>query len=42
MDNAYGTGFPKIDARFSKMENIPDLLSDGKEDKIMWIIDFNI
>ena len=35
MDHAYGTGFPKIYARFSKIENIPDLLSDDKEDKIM-------
>ena len=40
MDNAYGTGFPKIDARFSKIENIPDLLSDDKEVKIKWNIDF--
>ena len=31
----YGTGFPKKDARFSKFKNIPDLLSDDKECKIM-------
>ena len=31
----YGTGFPKKDARFSKIKNIPDLLSDDKEGKIM-------
>ena len=29
------TGFPKKDARFSKIKNIPDLLSDDKEGKIM-------
>ena len=33
-------GFQKKDARFSKTKNIPDLLSDDKEGKIMWIIDF--
>ena len=30
-----GTGFPKKDARFSKIENNPDLFSDDKEGKIM-------
>ena len=25
------TGFPKKDARFSKLKNIPDLLSDNRE-----------
>ena len=25
------TGFPIKDARFSKLKNIPDLLSDGQE-----------
>ena len=40
MDNAYGTGFPKIDARFSKIKNISDLLSDDKEGKIMRNHDF--
>jgi len=34
------TGFPKKDARFSKIKNIADLLSDDKEGKIMWNIDF--
>ena len=29
------TGFPKIDARFSKLKSIPDLLSDEKEGKIV-------
>ena len=33
-------GFPKKDARFSKLQNIPDLLSDEKEGKIMENIDF--
>ena len=28
-------GFPKKDARFSKIKIISDLLSDDKEDKIM-------
>ena len=28
-------GIPKKDARFSKVKNIPDLLSDNKEGKIM-------
>ena len=28
-------GFPKKDARFSKLKNIPDLLSDEKEGKII-------
>ena len=26
-------GFPKKDARFSKIKNMPDLLSDDKEGK---------
>ena len=26
-----GTGFPKKDARFPQIKNIPDLLSDDKE-----------
>ena len=34
------TGFPKKDARFSKLKNIPNLLSDDKEGKIMKNIDF--
>ena len=34
------TGFPKKTARFPKLENIPDLLSDEKEWKIMENIDF--
>ena len=30
----YGcTGFPKKDARFSRMKNMSDLLSDGREGK---------
>ena len=29
------TEFPKKDASFSKIKNIPDLLSDDKEGKIM-------
>ena len=28
MSNEQNTGFPKKDARFSKIKNIPDLLSD--------------
>ena len=28
-------GFPKKDARFLKLKNIPDLLSDEKEGKII-------
>ena len=35
----FPTGFPKKDARFSKLKNIPDLLSD---DKIIENIDFHI
>ena len=35
------TGFPKKDARFSKLKNIPDLLSDEKDGKIMENIDFS-
>ena len=38
----YGTGFPKKDARFSKIINIPDVLSDVKEGKIIEISTFNI
>ena len=30
-----GTGFLKKDARFQKFKNIPDLLRDDKEGKIM-------
>ena len=33
------TGFPKKDARYPKLKNIPDLLSDEKESKIMENID---
>ena len=33
-------GFLKTDARFSKIKNIPYLLSHEKENKIMWNIDF--
>ena len=33
-------GFPKKDARFLKIKNIPDLLSDDKEDKLMGNFDF--
>ena len=29
------TGFPKKDARSSKIKNIPDLLADDKEGKII-------
>ena len=36
------TGFPKKDARFSKIKNIPDLLSDDKEGRIIEISTFNI
>ena len=35
------TGFPKKDARFSKLKNIPYLLSDEKEGKIMENINFS-
>ena len=35
------TGFPKKDARFSKLKNIPDLLSDEKDGKIMENINFS-
>ena len=38
--NSVNTGFPKKDARFSKIKNIPDLLSDDKEGKIMRNSDF--
>ena len=30
-----GTGFPKKDARFSKLKNVSGLLSDNKKGKIM-------
>ena len=40
-DEIWTTGFPKKDARFSKLENIPDLLSDEKDGKIMENIDFS-
>ena len=30
-----GTGFPKKDGRFSKLKNIPDLLRNDREGKIM-------
>ena len=32
------TGFPKKDARFSKLKNIPDLLSDDRERnrRLLW------
>ena len=33
-------GFPKKDARFLKIKNIANLLSDNKEGKIMKNIDF--
>ena len=36
------TGFPKKDARFLKIENIPDQLSDHKEGKIIQTINYNI
>ena len=32
--NELDTGFPIKDARFSKLKNISDLLSDDKEGKI--------
>ena len=35
-----GTGFPKKDARFSKLKSIPDLLSDEMDGKILENIDF--
>ena len=35
------TGFLQKDARFSKLKNIPDYLSDEKEGKIMENIDFS-
>ena len=34
------TGFPKKDARFSKLKNIPDILSDDKEGKITENIEY--
>ena len=36
------TGFPKKNTRFSKIKNIPDVLSDVKEGKIIEISIFNI
>ena len=33
--NIYNTGFPKKDARFLKIQNISDPLSDDKEGKLM-------
>ena len=35
-----GSVFPKKNARFSKMKNITDLLTDDKEGYIIWNIDF--
>ena len=35
------TGFPKKDARYPKLKNIPDLLSDEKEGKLMENNDFS-
>ena len=40
MDIIY-TGFPKKDARLSKLKNIPDQLSDEKDNKIMENFDFS-
>ena len=37
----FPTGFLKKDARFSKLKNIPDLLRDEKEGKIMEHLDFS-
>ena len=34
-----GTGFPIKEARFSKLKNMPDLLSDDEEGKIKENID---
>ena len=34
------TGLPKKDAHFSEIKNIPDILSDDKEGKIIENIDF--
>ena len=34
------TGFPKKDARFSKLKNIPDQLSDDREGEMMENVDF--
>ena len=42
MSNEQNTGFPKKDARFSKIKNIPDLQSDDKEGKIIEMSTFNI
>ena len=36
------TGFPKKDARFSNMKNMPDLLSDKREGKTIEIPTLNI
>ena len=38
--NCDNTGFPKKDARFLKIKNIPDLLSDDKEGELMGNFDF--
>ena len=40
-DSSTHTGFPKKDARLSKLKNIPDLLIGEKEGKIMKNIDFS-
>ena len=37
-----GTGFPKKDARFSQMKNMPDHLSNDREGKIIEISTSNI
>ena len=37
----FDTGLPKKDARFSKLKNIPDLLSDAKDGRKMENIDFS-
>ena len=39
LSNHAHTGFPIKDARFSKLKNIPDLLSDDKEGKSIEYID---
>ena len=38
-NNLIVTGFPKKDACFPKIKNIPDLLSDDKEGKILQQLD---
>ena len=40
MDIIY-TGFPKKNYRFWKLNNIPDLLGDEKDNKIMENFDFS-